>query len=82
MIELLLRRLLNLALDRVLARNRGVSLVQALCRDLTGMVYAHQAGRVPSLGIREAGFVDVFRRVGTGGRAGRCGHGTKEVVGP
>ena len=82
MIELFPGRVLDLAFDPVLAGYRRVPLVKALCCDLAGMVYTHEPGGVLSFGVREAGLIDVFRRVRTGRRAGRCGDRTKEVACP
>ena len=58
MVKLFAGRIAHLLLNRRISGDGGMSLVQALCRDFSGVVYAHQAGRmglfmVVQIGLRQ-----------------------------
>ena len=59
----LIGRMLHLSFDRLVAGHGGMSLVQALGRDLAGVIDTHQAGGVRFLRVRQVGFSDTVSRI-------------------
>ena len=80
MIELFIGRVLHLFLNALVARDRGVSLVEGLRRNFARVVNTHKARCVAFLRRIQIGIEDIFRRILTGRPAGRGGDGPKRVV--
>ncbi len=79
-IEFLICGLLHLRFDLTIARGNSMSLVETLCRDLAGVIDAHQSGGMRLLLCIEAGLIDIRRGVCTGGLAGRGRDGSQRIV--
>ena len=63
MIEFFVRGFLHLFFNTAVTRDGGVPLVKALGRDLTGVVHAHKARRVPALALVQFIVIHTRRRV-------------------
>ena len=71
MIEFFVSGTLQLCLDAVIASNEGMPLVQALCRDLAGVIDAHQPGCMRLLALAEFASVNALCRIFAGCPPGR-----------
>lgn len=80
MIELLIRGTLHLCFDILVARNRGVALVEGLRGHFARVINPHQARCVPLLSGIQIGIKDVFRRIFAGGTTRRRGYRAERVV--
>ncbi len=79
-VEFFNRCVLYLRFYIVVARHGSVPLVQRLRRHFAGMIYPHEARRVPPLLFVKFGIGNVSCRIRPSGVAGGRGNGSKRVV--
>ena len=73
---------LHLGLDRLVARDRGVPLVERLCGNFAGVVDAHEPGCMPFLTGVQAGIEEILSGIVPGGGSpGGRGYGSQGVIG-